>query len=132
MEVERVRQAKTLELEDVAEAVGHEEPQPRAGPLDERVHGDRRAVDHGADLAEIDAVLVGQAREPDADGLGELVRSGRDFQAEQLTRLGVEEGEVGESPADIDAEPVPRHRFRDCAASAASRQAVTMTWPPAP
>jgi len=73
-EIERVRQPQPLELQDVAESLGDEKTQARARPLDQRVHRDRRAVDDSADLAQIDAVLVGQTREPDANGLGELVR----------------------------------------------------------
>src|SRR5436853_2125639 len=123
---------KPLKLEDVAKSLGDEKAQTRARPLDERVHRDRRAVDDGADLARVDGVLVGQAREPDADGLGKLVRGRRDFQTEQLAPLRVEEGEVGEGPADIDPEPVPRHRCRDCAVSAASGQDVTRARPRSP
>jgi hypothetical protein len=123
VQIERVRQPQALELEDVAEPLGDEQAEPRTGSLDQRVHRDRRAVDDSADLTRLDAVLVGQARQPDTDGLSELVRGRGDLQAEQLARLGVEEGEVGEGAADVDSEPVPRHRCRDCAASAASRQA---------
>src|SRR5262249_40199161 len=105
---------------------------PRARPLDQGVHGDRRAVHHGADLAQIDTVLVGQTRQAGADRLGELVRSRRDLQAGELAALRVEEGEVGEGAADVDPKPVPRHRWRNCAASAVPRQDIATAWLLAP
>src|SRR5439155_9463005 len=105
VKIERVRQPQPLKLEDVAKSLSDEKAQTRARPLDERVHRDRRAVDDGADLARVDGVLVSQAREPDADGLGKLVRGRRDFQTEQLAPLRVEGCEAGEGPAEIDPEP---------------------------
>ena len=60
--VERIRQPQPLDLEHVAEALGDEEAEPRARPLDQRVHGDGRAVDGDVDLAQVDAVLPREAR----------------------------------------------------------------------
>ncbi|HKX00907.1 MAG TPA: hypothetical protein VJX71_00295 [Methylomirabilota bacterium] len=112
VEIERVRQAEALDLEHVAEALGHQETEPRAGALDERVHRDRGAVDHEVDGARIDAVLVGQPIEPVLDGPGEVRRRRRHLQAGDVVRLRVVEGEVGEGSADVDAEPVPSHPAR--------------------
>ena len=121
VEIERVRQPQALQLEDVAEPFGDEQAQPGAGALDQRVHGDRGAVHDGADLAEVDAVLVGEALKADPNGLGELVRGRGDLQADDLARLRVEEGEVGEGPADVDAEPVARHARSSTAAAGRSQ-----------
>ena len=121
VEIERVRQPQALQLEDVAEPFGDEQAQPGAGALDQRVHRDRRAVHDGADLAEVDAVLVGQTLKADPDGLGELVRGRGDLQADDLAGLRVEQGEVGERPADVDAEPVARHARSSTAAAGRSQ-----------
>src|SRR4029453_7171935 len=121
VEIERVRQPQALQLEDVAEPLGDEQAPPGAGALDYRVHRDRRAVHYGADLAEVDTVLVGQTLQTDPDGLGELVRSRGDLQADDFTGLRVEQGEVGERPADVDAEPVARHARSSTAAAGRSQ-----------
>ena len=81
MHVERVRQPQPLDLQDVAEAVGDEEAEPRARPLDQRVHGDRGSMDGDVDLAQVDAVLAGEGVEAVLHRLGEVGRGGRDLQA---------------------------------------------------
>ena len=112
VEIERVRQAEALDLEDVPEPLGHQEAEPRAGALDERVHRDRGAVHHHVDRAQIDAVLPGQAVEAILDGPGEVRRSRRHLQAGDVVTRGVVEREIGEGSADVDAEPVAPHPAR--------------------
>ena len=107
--VERVRQAQPLDLQHVAEALGDEEAEPRPRPLDQRVHGDRGAVDGDVDLAQVDAVLAGEGVEAVLHRLGEVGRGGRDLQAGDAVGRRVIEREVGEGAADVDAEPVTPH-----------------------
>ena len=107
--VERVRQPQPLDLQHVAEALGDEEAEPRPRPLDQRVHGDRGAVDGDVDLAQVDAVLAGEGVEAVLHRLGEVGRGGRDLQAGDAVGRRVIEREVGEGAADVDAEPVTPH-----------------------
>ena len=109
VQIERVRQAQALQLEHVAEALGDEEAEAGAGALDERVHRDGGAVHHRADLAGVDAVLVGQTPQPRAHRLREVGRRRRHLEPEQLAGPRVEDGEVGEGATDIDAEPEACH-----------------------
>jgi hypothetical protein len=110
VEVERVGQAQALKLQHVAKAVRDEEAEPGARALDQRVHGDGGAVDDRADLAEVDAVLVRQAFQAQAHRLGKLGGGRWHLEPDQFAGRRVEEGEVGEGPADVDAEPVPSRR----------------------
>ncbi len=112
VEIERVRQAETLDLEDVPEPLGHQEAEPRAGALDQRVHRDRGAVDHHVDRAGIDALLTREAVEAVLDGPGEVRRRRRHLQAGDVVGLRVVEREIGEGSADVDAEPVTPHLAR--------------------
>ena len=110
--VERVRQSQALDLQHVAKAFGDEQAETGARALDQRVHRDGSAVHDDLDLAWIDAVLASQLLEAGLDRGGEIRRRRRDLQAGDGPSGRVEEREIGERAADVDAEPVASHVAR--------------------
>ena len=88
------------DIERVAKAVGGDQRGARAAPLDDRVGGERRAVDERVDVGEMQArVAEHQARALQHALLGPL-RRGEHFPGEPF---GVPvEHDVGERAADID------------------------------
>ena len=85
------------DLEHVAEAARGDERGQGTGALGQRVDDDGRAVDEAPHVLEGD-IAVGQAGE---HALGQARRGRRCLRDAEVTRLGVEEDEVGEGTADV-------------------------------
>src|SRR5690606_11262378 len=68
------------------------------------VRRDGRAVHELVDLRERDTRLLGELREAVDDGLGRVARSGRDLLDDGGAALVIEEVEICERSADIDAD----------------------------
>ena len=103
-EVEQVVALLEAHVEDVAEPRGHQHAGPRAAPLDDRVGDQRRAVrdrldlDHGHVLAAQQGGGAFDDRNRGVGGGGEALRHS------DLAAAFVEQREVGERAADVDAE----------------------------
>src|SRR5262249_1470712 len=130
-------QPEALDLQDVAEAPGDQEPQPGAVPLDDRVDRDGRAVNQVADVGGADPALTEEGAQPLHEPAGRVRRHRRPLEADQPAGLRVEQAEVGEGSSDVDAEAIRWHaallswrgsRARDAllvACSAGCRHATT-------
>ena len=108
-EVHGARQPQPLDLEDVAEPGGDQEPQHRPVPLDHGVDGDRGAVDQVVDGPGVEGPLAHQGAEPVEDAAAGIAGNGGRLEAGELARRLVEEAEVGEGAADVDPQPVASH-----------------------
>jgi hypothetical protein len=90
-------------------ALGRQETDLRPFPLEQRVGGDGRAVNDrfglGEKPAEVGAELRGQEREP-VDQSDRRVRRRRGAFGDREGAALVDEDEVGERAADVDADPV--------------------------
>ena len=110
-EVVRAREAEPGELEHVAVALRHDEGHARPPALDDRVEADGGAVHHELDVAQGHAEgLPTRARIPRstaADGSAGTLGSLWNLRS---VCGHVHQHEVGERPADVDADPVARHR----------------------
>jgi len=105
-EVHGTREPEPLDLEQIAEARGDQEPQRGAVALDDRVDGDRRAVDEIADRPGVETPLGHERAQPVEDTAPRITRHRRGLEAGELARHLVQETEVGERTADVDADPV--------------------------
>ena len=110
-EVVHVVAAFAPDLDRVAEARRREEPRPRALALDQRVGGQRGPVDQRADIGGPAARVVQQRDHALLDGLRGVL-GGREELADLDGACGVvHPDEVGEGPADVDADArVPPRR----------------------
>src|SRR5206468_13098464 len=113
------RHAQTPDLEDVAEALGGNEPRPGAAQLEQRVGGDGGAVKHLDHVATAETCLVEDLAEPVDDGAGVVLHAGRHLLDVQAS-VGVEEDDVGEGAADIDRDAEPAHASRSISRTAAN------------
>ena len=98
-------------LERVAKAARGHVAHPCARALDDRVGDERRAVHQAVELVGIGAGLPEQAREAGKDRLARVVGCGEPLaRVDQVPQL-VDQDEVGEGPADVDADadPLARH-----------------------
>src|SRR5262249_44768356 len=105
-EVHRAREPEPLDLEEVAEARGDEEPQRSAVALDDGVDRDRRAVDQIVDRRGVEASLDHERANAIENAARGIAGHGRRLEAGELARHLVQETEVGKGAADVDAEPV--------------------------
>ena len=105
-EVVEARHAQAADLEDVAEALGGEEARAGALPLQDRVGGDRGAVDDLADHRRVEPLLREEPADALHDATAQVVRRRRDLRREDAALLG-EEHDIGERAADIDADAEP-------------------------
>jgi hypothetical protein len=95
------------DFEDVAEPGRAEEAEPGAAPLDQRVRDERRAVQDLADRRERHPRSLQQFGEAGERTLGRILRRREAF-VEADRRLGrIEQDEIGECPADVEADTVP-------------------------
>ena len=103
-EVVGVRHLEARDLEDVLEAPGREEGELRSPALDHRVHPDGGAVREVADRVRLPSMPARELRDAvhhlGAGGLGR--REG--LVGEHRSRHLVEDAEVGERPANVDAD----------------------------
>src|SRR2546421_4098882 len=126
-EVEHVGNAMAADVEDVAEALGDEQRRARALTLDDRVHRERGAVHERADRRGIGAVLARERLDPGEDRRGRPFGCGRELQDCESARGLVEEREVREGAADVDAEAQAPHavtRSRKTRCAPASSTAI--------
>ena len=108
-EVHRAGEPEPLDLEQVTEARGDQEPQRGAVALDDGVDGDRRAMDQVVDGLEVEAPLGHEGAEAVEHAAAGIVGHGRGLETRELARHLVQETEVGERAADVDAEAVASH-----------------------
>ena len=110
-EVVGVRHLEARDLEDVLEAAGREEGERRPPALDHRVHPHGGPVREVADRVRRPPIPARERRDAGhhlgAGGLG-----GREgLVGAQRSRRLVEDAEVGERPADVDADAKPGSRL---------------------
>ena len=109
-EVVGLIQAEPAQLQDVAKPRGGEQPASRAIVLEQGVHRERGAVREVLDVGRLYAVAGAALLEAGDDGaLG--TRGGRRLQRIDGAALPVHDEEVGEGPADVDADPVACSRI---------------------
>ena len=102
-----------LDLQQVAEALGGDEPGGREAALDDGVGGHRRPVDDVAHLLGRDPRLVEDAGGDAQEALGGVGGRGGELADVDPAAGLVHEGGVGEGAADVDAEAeAPRHGRR--------------------
>ena len=94
-------------FQHIFEIGGREQAQIGALALDHRVHADCRAVGEIDDIGWRDPEARFQRRQSGHHLAARIVRRGQDLQAVYAVRRFVESAEIGECPADIDADPVP-------------------------
>src|SRR5207247_402192 len=114
----------------VAKALGRDEPGPRALELEDRIGGDGRAVQDLAEIPAREPALLEQHGEPVHDGVRIVVDRRRDL-LRQNAALGVEQDDVGERAADVDADAEARlaHRITRGSHSAMSGTSIRITTP---
>jgi len=103
-EVVHVVAAFVADLERVAEALGGQERRPRALALDERVGRERRAVDDGPHGACGNRRLLEERADALLDRVRRIFRRGEDLAHARGPRRRVDDDEVGEGAADVDAQ----------------------------
>ena len=133
-EVEQVVALLEAHVEDVAEPRGHQHPGRRPATLDDRVGDEGGAVGDRIDPGHRD-VLAGEqgGRALDHRGRG-VGRRGEPLVDRDPAAVFVEEGEVGERPSDVHAEP-PGHGWGGLLApgrvgSGRTGSAACRGWPP--
>ena len=95
------------DLEDVAESGGRDKAGPRALELEDRVGGDRGAVQHLGEIASAEAGLAEQLAQAVDNGARVVVDARRDLLRVNAA-AGVEQHDVGEGAADVDADAEAR------------------------
>jgi len=103
-EVVHVVAAFVADLERVAEALGGQERRPRALALDERVGRERRAVDDRPHGARGNRRLLEERADALLDRVRRIFRRGEDLAHARGPRRRVDDDEVGEGAADVDAQ----------------------------
>ena len=96
-------------LQDVAEALGGDEAEAGAAPLDQRVGHQRRAVDDLAHVGQRQAGIGHDLRQALQRADRGVVRSGEAFVQPDAAINGVEQDEVGEGAADVEADAEAGH-----------------------
>ena len=109
-EVVEVRAGGAPDLEHVAESAGGDERDIGALRFEKRVGDDGGGVREEGDRFRLDAVLVHRSAGAFDDGGPEFVRGRRYLGDSHATARFVEDGDVGERPANIHSN-APSHRF---------------------
>jgi len=104
-EIVHVVAAFVADLERVAEALGGEERRPRPLALDEGIGRERGAVDDRPNGARRDPRLVEKHRDALFDAVRRILRRGEDLAYARDPRRLVDDDEIGERAADVDAKP---------------------------
>ena len=104
-QVEQVVALLESHVEDVAKPRGHQHACRRSAPFDDRVGDQRRAVGDGLHLGNRHALALQQGGGAVDDRDGRVSRRGEALQHRDLAAVFVEQREVGERPANVDAEP---------------------------
>ena len=105
-QVEQVVALLEAHVEEVAEPRGHQHPGLRPPPLDDRVGDEGRAVGDRLDRGHRDVLAVEEGGRPVEHRDRRIGRRGELLVHRDAAALFVEQGEVGERAADVDAEPV--------------------------
>ena len=92
------------DVEDVAEALGRDHPHLGARVCENDVRGDRRAVEEVVDLVERHAGFLTEAANALDDAPRRVVRRRGHLVDGDAPRLLIDEDEIGEGPADVDAD----------------------------
>ena len=92
------------DLVDVAETFGRDQRGPRAGPLQDRVDRDGRAVQEQSGIGIGGCGLL----DPRGNALHEMVRRGERLAEAQPSGLVVEDRDIGERAADVGGQPKVR------------------------
>ena len=108
LEREVVRLLVPRDVEDVAHPVRRDQPDLRARVREHDVGRDGRAVEEVVDLGERDAGLAAEIVDALDRPARRVVRRGRDLVDGDPTRLLVDEDQVGERAADVDADALHR------------------------
>jgi len=103
-EVERLLVPR--DVDDVPHPPGRQHPDLGARVGEHDVRRDRRAVQQVVDLAQPDVGLRAESADAVGAAAGGVVGSGRDLVHADPARLLVDEDQVGERAADVDAEPL--------------------------
>jgi hypothetical protein len=93
------------DLDRVAEAFGCDQRRRRALALDDGIGDERRAVHDLARLLWRQAGFGERLRQPLGNGAAGIVRRRERLANVKRAALGVKDQQVGEGPADIDADP---------------------------
>ena len=104
-EVVHVVATFVTDLERVAEPLGGQERRPRALALDERVGREGRAVDDGPNGSGRYSRIVQERRDALLDAVRRILRCGEDLAHARGTGRLVDDDQIGEGPADVDAKP---------------------------
>ncbi len=97
------------DLQEVAEAIGGDEPGRRAAVLDQCVGRNRGAVSEVADVGRTGADALDRLGDALRDAAGRVVRRGRDLPDLDMPRILVKQAHVGERASGIDTH-APGHR----------------------
>ncbi len=97
------------DLQDVAEAAGHQHADPRGLALDDRVGGHRGGVHHRGHVAAARAALGQPALQRGHEAAGGVFRRGEHLHHPGLAGAPVHQRRVGERAPDVDAH-APRRR----------------------
>ena len=103
-EVVHVVATFVTDLERVAEPLGGQERRPRALALDERVGRERRAMDDRPDRARGNVRLLEERADGLLDRVRRIFRRGEDLADARGTGRLVDDDEVSEGAADVDAQ----------------------------
>jgi len=112
--------ALAADLERVGKARRRDQPGGGAAPLDQGIGEQCGGVDDTGDTARIDLGLAEQRRHARRDGARRIVVRGEDLAAPRPRAVVIVDHHVGEGPADVDAERVPRHAATPSACARAS------------
>jgi hypothetical protein len=103
-EIVHVIPAFAADLEGIAEPRRGEEPRLGALALDQRIRGQRRAVDEGGHARGVAPGLVEQGQHPLLDGLGRLLGRRQELADAHGARPLIDQHEVGEGAADVHSD----------------------------
>ena len=105
-QIEEVVAALEPDIERVAEALAHEHRRRRAFAFDHRIGHQRGAVDDRRQLRDGDPGLGRDDADALDHGLRRIGSAGQALMRRDLAHLVVEEREIGERAADVDADAV--------------------------
>jgi len=101
------------ELEHVAEAARRQQPEPRAASFDQRVGDQRRAMQQLAHVGDRNAGCRADAANTVERAVGRILRRGQALVQRDSARRRIEQHEIGEGAADVEAEPIACGRWID-------------------
>ena len=94
-------------LDDVAEALGGQQSDLGAAALDDRIGDECGAVHEIADFGEVEPGVRCQFHQPGQRAQGRVARGGQAFVQPQRSSRVVDQDQVSEGAADVEADPIP-------------------------